>query len=325
MKQDVLRILLENEQNYVSGADISRETGVSRAAVWKSVQALKEDGYSIASLPGKGYIMQEKPDRVIEEEISYMLSSSNSKISKVYVYEEVVSTNNIAKELANKSAPEMTVVYAEKQSKGKGRMGRSWYSDPGYGMWFSIIIRPEIIPADAWRMTFLSAVAVCRAIRSHTGLEVKIKWPNDILFEEKKFCGILTELNAEVDQVNHIVIGIGINVNHTLKEFPEELADRVTSLQIISKRRYRRVELLHDVLHEFSKAYQEYRETGFENILKFWKDNNATLAETVEISAPEGKYTGKAVDVGEDGCLIVKTDDEKLHYIIVGDITVRKR
>lgn len=321
MKKAILQILLDQEGRYVSGEEISSKLAVSRTAIWKHINILKENGYIIESSPRQGYRLVEKPDIIVPEELKILLPDA-ALGQEFYYFREVSSTNDLAKKMASEGAPEGSVVVAEQQLKGRGRMGRPWASPPGSGLWFSLILRPEIPPYHAPRLIFVIAVAVCRAIRQISGLQAAIKWPNDILFKGKKLCGILTEMSAEIDQLNYIVAGIGVNVKSV--EYPPELADTAISLEEGGSRPFRRVNLLVCILQELEIEYGSFLTDGIEAVLERWRELNCTLGYEVTVSSKEETYSGTALDLNEDGCLLVKTEQGEVRIVMVGDVSLRR-
>lgn len=324
MREAILKLLIDNEGKYISGEEVSKVLSVSRTAIWKHINNLKEEGYIIESIPRKGYCLVERPDLLSPEEIRIGLNT-NKIGNKIIVFDSVSSTNDVAKKLAADGAEEGTIILADQQSEGRGRMARSWSSLGGVGIWMSLILKPNIIPPCASQIIFVNAIAVCRAIRNYTGLNVTLKWPNDILYQGKKVCGILTELSAEIDQINYIIAGIGINVNQKQSDFPSDLYDRAISLKIAGKKNIRRIDLLKEIIKELDVQYCSYLKEGFSRILEEWKILNSTLGQEVVITGKNEKYSGIAIDLDEDGCLIVKTEKGKMRRVIVGDVTLRKR
>jgi BirA family biotin operon repressor/biotin-[acetyl-CoA-carboxylase] ligase len=323
MKKVVLQMLLEHKGEYISGEEISDLLQVSRTAVWKHMQSLKEAGYKISSSSGKGYCLLERPDLLTPLEIKTGLETEFLG-HNLFCYSTLDSTNEVAKREALTGAPEGTVIVAEQQEQGKGRLKRSWFSPPELGLWFSVILRPKIKPAQASQLTFVSAVAVCKALRAVTGLPVMIKWPNDLLYKGKKLCGILTELSAEIEEINYLVVGIGLNVNQQEKDFPSELRETATSLALATKRSWQRVELLRQILGEYEKQYQIYLTKGFEQTLLFWRELNVTLGQEVVVSTREESFTGVAEEINEDGCLLVRKDTGEVEILLAGDVSLRR-
>lgn len=323
MKKDILKLLLDHEHCYLSGEEISGILGVSRTAIWKQINNLREEGYIIESAHSQGYRLTGKPDAITAEEL--LIHLDKGFINELHVFEEISSTNDFAKKRAGEGAPEATLVVAEKQSDGRGRMSRHWISPAGSGIWLSLVLRPKMMPAQAAQLTFVSAVAVCLAIREFTGLKATIKWPNDVMLDGKKICGILTELSAEIDGINYVVAGIGVNVNQLNEDFPSDLRAKATSLRIASGQAYRRVELLAYILKTYHRVYRDYRQKGFAYIIEKWRELNSTLGFTVNVISQQEEYYGQAVDIDEEGQLVVMTPEKELRYVMVGDVSIRNK
>lgn len=323
MKQKIFEILLE-EDNHISGEEISDRLGVSRTAIWKHINALKEDGYEIEALPRKGYLLKNRVKKLLKTEIVSELKTNFWKKENIFTYDQVDSTNIIAKKFAREGKGEGLIVVAEQQVKGKGRMGREWISPYGKGIWFSVILRPEIPPARASEITFVIAVGIMEGIKRYTGRDVKIKWPNDILLENKKIVGILTEISAEIERINYIIAGIGINANQDIEDFPEELRQKASSLKMIINNEVDRNKLLRFIIEDLEKIYYTYKEDGFGKILNIWKENNVTLNKRVKAITFDSEIVGMAERVDEEGYLIIKDDHGKEHRIIAGDVSLRK-
>jgi len=323
MRAVILRILRENGDCFLSGEDISRQLAVSRTAIWKHIQALKRDGYVIEAHSRRGYRFCGGPDLLLPEEIEPQLTTAILG-RKIHYLPAVDSTNNEAKRLAVDGCSEGLIVVAEEQSGGRGRLARGWFSPFGKGLWFSLVLRPSFSPQEAYKCTLMTAVAVNKAIKKVTSIDCRIKWPNDILYEGKKLVGILTEMSAEMDAINYVVIGVGVNVNIAGDEFPLELRETVTSLAMLSLGRIDRLELLVAVLAEIEDSYQKTLQYGFKPILEEWRAASATLGCIVDVSGGGRQFSGLAVDIADDGALLVQTDTG-LERILAGDVSVRAR
>lgn len=322
MKREILRLLIKNRDRFISGEEISNRMGVSRTAVWKQINNLKEDGYKIDSAHRQGYKLIRYSDMINKDEL--LLKTGERLFGRaIHVYDEVLSTNDVAKKLAAAGAPEGTVVIAERQSRGKGRLGRSWIAPVHKGLLFSFVLKPSITPAVAVQLIFVSAVAVCRALRGFTGLDVKIKWPNDLVIEGKKVGGILTELSAEIDLINYVVVGVGINTNNEADDFPADIAAKASSLALAAGRSFRRTDLLVAIFTELEAEYSDYVQMGFTCIVERWKGLTSTLGQEVLVSTGEETLAGLALDIDETGCLLVKKTDGSITRVIVGDVSVR--
>jgi BirA family biotin operon repressor/biotin-[acetyl-CoA-carboxylase] ligase len=319
MANDILKFLREKE--YVSGEVLANKLSISRVAIWKQIQKLKDIGYKIISDQNLGYCLVSRPDILLPQEIQRGLSTSYIG-KEIYYFPELKSTNIIAKEKALHGAEginEGTLIIAERQSAGKGRLGREWFSPAG-GIWFSIILYPQLSPSYISRITLMTAVAAVKAIKICTQIKSQIKWPNDILINEKKVCGILTEMSAELDIINWVVVGIGINVNIKQQEFPEDIREKTTSLKEVLGKKVLRVKLVRVFLQEFEKYYEILKRREFSFILKEWKLYSHTLGKKIRVDMGERIISGEAVDINEEGVLILKKEDGELIEIISGTI-----
>lgn len=315
MDDKILNIFRSSNGEFISGEEISEKLKITRAAVWKHIEQLRKEGYEITGEPHVGYRLTGTPDKLIPQEISHKLGT---KIigRKIYSYETTDSTNDVAHRLAQSGSPEGTVIFSEGQSKGRGRMGRQWLSPKGKGIYLSLILRPDLSPAEAPKITLVSAVAVALAIRKVTHLGALIKWPNDILINDRKACGILTEMSAEVNTVSYIVLGIGINVNTAKADLPKE----ATSLKIETGEEVPRVELAQEILRELERQYRIFKEKGFKKIIEEWKGLSHTLGEEVKITCHGRKVEGTASDLDTSGALVVRLDNGFTEHITAGDV-----
>ena len=323
MQKKVLALLREAGDGYISGEEIAGRLGVSRTAVWKHIHALKAAGYEIESHARKGYLLVEAPDLLLPQEIQPML---RTKIvgQKMVHYEEVPSSNNEAKRLAMEGTPDGTVVVAEAQGAGKGRLSRGWFSPARKGVWFSVVLRPSFLPQDAPKCTLMAAVAVVRAMKE-MGFSVGIKWPNDVLDRNgKKLVGILTEMNAEMERVNFVVIGTGINVNLQPEDFPEDVRDIATSLSMLRGRNVDRIDLFVRVLEAMDDLYRSIETDGFNAILDEWRRYSVTLGQEVNVIGVKETFAGTAADIDEDGALLVDTPKGR-RRVLAGDVSIRPR
>jgi BirA family biotin operon repressor/biotin-[acetyl-CoA-carboxylase] ligase len=319
IKQVILQAFRDHSGDFVSGEELSQVCGCSRTAVWKHIEELRSDGYEIEAVRKSGYRLIAAPDRLSAAEV--MAGLSTERIGQlVYDYDEVVSTQPIAHEAAAKGAPEGTIVLAELQTGGKGRLGRQWVSPKSSGIWMSMIIRPVIPLPKTPQMTLLTAVCMARSIQQETGLPVKIKWPNDLFIGDKKVCGILTELNAEADRVHYLVIGIGVNVNSVVDDFPQDLAQIVTSLRIESGKRVNRLYLLQRFCREFEKTYDLYLASGFQPVKEEWEALSYTVGRWVKVETISQKLEGRAVGLDEEGVLVVEDEAGTRHKVYSADV-----
>jgi birA, biotin-[acetyl-CoA-carboxylase] ligase region len=320
LDEKILNALRHNNDSYVSGEELCKHAGISRAAIWKHIEKLRVEGYDIEALPHLGYKLITIPDSLIPSEIKWKLKTKVFG-RNIVSYKKVDSTNIIAYELAEKGMKEGTVILADEQVKGKGRHGRHWSSPSKGGIYMSCILRPAIAPNEISRITLLAAVAVAQAIREISSLEVTIKWPNDIMIDQRKLCGILTEMKAEQDSVDFVVLGIGINVNITKSDLPkgatsikEELASRGVK-NILS-----RVELAKKVLEKLEEYYNLMKREGFEPIINIWKDLSVMIGSRIKVSLHGKTFEGLAHDIDPDGALVVRTEGGILEKISSGDV-----
>jgi BirA family biotin operon repressor/biotin-[acetyl-CoA-carboxylase] ligase len=319
LRQRLIRFLKENKGEYISGQKLSEQLNVSRTAIWKHINELKNEGYQIKSHHKLGYKLVSEPDLLIYEEVSPYLTTNF--IGKNYIHKLTIdSTNNFAKEIASK-VPDGTVIIAEEQSAGRGRLGRSWLSQKGCGIWMSVILKPNIQPQEAINLTQVAAISVVKAIEELSHVENKIKWPNDIIVNNKKVCGILTEMSSEIDKINYVVIGIGVNVN--CYNFPEELKGKATSLNLETNSKVDRKKLTASILNNLEFYYNTYLQKGFEYIRPICIAKSITIGREIKVIYNEGEMVGKAVTIDSNGSLIVETKEGKRLSIMSGDVSVR--
>ena len=319
MKEKILAFL-KAKQEYCSGEEISQKLGVTRSAVWKNIKKLKSDGYEILSSTKKGYYLVQTPNIITETEIKEQL---RTKVlgQTIYYKDEIDSTNNKAKELARKGAKEGTLVVADQQTSGKGRLGRVWESPAGTGIWMSIILRPNILPQYASQITLVAGLDMCEAIQEVTGLNAMIKWPNDVVVGGKKVCGILTEMSAEIEGINYIVVGIGVNVN--MKHFPETLP-YASSLVLQGGKEYSRKEIITNFLERFEKDYEQYKvNPDLEALQKRYERNCINLHKKVKLVRKSGEVVAEAIGINKEGELCVKYEDGTEETVLSGEVSVR--
>lgn len=322
MRKRILELLRASGPVPVSGEEISKELEVSRTAVWKHIQTLKNEGYEIESVPKKGYILKEAPDRLYPNEISSCLTTK--WLGHEICYQDSVdSTNTVAKTLANSGCHNGLLVVAEEQGAGKGRLSRGWISPHARGIWFSVVLKPPFLPQEASKCTLLAAVAVVKAVNELQGVDAAIKWPNDILLNGKKLVGILTEMNAEFGHINYVVIGIGVNTNGRPEDYPPEVRELAVSVADAAKEPFTRVKLLAKILKNMEELYEMALERGFAPVFDEWRKYSCTIGQEVKVIAPDGIYFGHAVDIDEDGLLIVKKADGSIEKVVAGDVSIR--
>lgn len=317
-----LKILeaLKNSHGFISGQKISQDCGVSRTSIWKHINSLKEDGYEIESVSRKGYRLISSPDLLKSAEIEEFLETKYIG-KEVIHFDSIESTNKYANEIATTKA-EGTVVTAEGQVAGKGRLGRGWTSPEKKGIYFSIILKPNLEPSQVAKLTLIGAAAVNLALKD-IDIDSQIKWPNDIVIDGKKLCGILTEMSCELNIINHIVIGIGINANLERDDFSHELQNKATSLKIISGNNIQRGKLLALVLNHFEKLYDSFKEDlNLDETIDICKKHSALIGKDVQIIKDGKRSFGKAIDINQEGELLVQFENA-IKKIFSGEVSVR--
>jgi BirA family biotin operon repressor/biotin-[acetyl-CoA-carboxylase] ligase len=326
LTQVTLLSLLEAESGeYVSGEEISRKLNVSRTAVWKQIHKLEAEGYVIDAVPRLGYRLKGRPSRLSLPELLPMLDTRvfgrNLKLM-----EEVTSTQDELRKLAEEGAPEGTLVIAELQTKGRGRMGRSWLSPAGKGVWMSLLLRPQVPLQHTPQLTLLAAVALSRAISKVVPLDIGIKWPNDLLVQGRKISGILLESAAEDERLRYVAVGMGISANLDEEDYPEELREKAVSLKMASGQPVNRAELIAVVLDEFERLYVLYQERGFAPIRSLWEAHTVTLNKPAILNTPQGRVEGVPEGLDDSGGLLVRIADGSVRTVYsaeLGDSTDR--
>ncbi len=315
-KEDqVLLLLKEGGSGFVSGEEISKTLKVSRAAVWKEVESLRALGYEIDAHPRQGYRLEQVPDKLFADEISHKLGT---KVLGQHIisYEEINSTNDAIFRLGEQGVKEGVCVFAEHQKKGRGRLGRDWNSPKGKNILVSILLRPPMTPSEASRLTLVAAVSVVKTVQKITGIQAGIKWPNDVLFKNKKLCGILTEMNAEADRVNFVVLGIGLNVNSKTSELPEGS----TSLKEMAGKEVSRIKTAQELLKQLESDYTDLKKGRFESLAEDWERYSVTSGRRVTATLTGRKIHGQATGIDRDGALWIRTDQGLQEKVTAGDI-----
>lgn len=320
MKEEILLRLRQGSR--ISGEELAHTFGVTRTAIWKHINELRAEGYEIDSSPSKGYLLLSTPDIPSPTEIKSGLRTHTIG-KEIRFFPELPSTQDEARALAMQGAPEGTVVIAETQTAGRGRIGRSWAAPAG-GIYLSIILRPTIAPPEALRFPLIAGVAVSQTIERVTRLSARLKWPNDVLINGRKVAGILTEMNAEMDRINFIIVGIGINVNTPPENLPAELRETAAVLSIEAGRTISRVKLVQTLLTEFELLYDEFRKEGFEPIRRRWKALSETLGTMVTVTFADQQVHGRAFDIDPDGALLIQKWNGNLERVVAGDVSLRK-
>jgi BirA family biotin operon repressor/biotin-[acetyl-CoA-carboxylase] ligase len=318
-REMILSLFRQTPDGFVSGERISAELGVSRTAVWKHVRNLRQAGYQIEAVPSRGYQLLQSPDTLMPEAIQADLECQLVG-SRVRCFDETDSTNVQACRFGDEGEGDGLVVVADRQVSGKGRMGRQWESPGGVNLYASVLLRPPILPFEAPKLTFLSAVAVCRAIKKCTCLQPTVKWPNDVLLNGAKVAGLLNEMSSETDQVNYVVLGIGVNLNMRSEQFPADLRYPATSLAIVSGHPVSRLEFTRTLLQEIDALYQLYLEQGSEPILSAWTELCDLTGKSVHVDCNEVQLEGIMIGLAEDGALLVRTETGKIENVYAGDV-----
>lgn len=319
MKTELLALLRETD-DYVSGQSLCQKFGVSRTAVWKTIRQLKEEGYEIEAVQNKGYRLMNVPDTLSSEELKSIRRTAWAG-REIFYFPVIDSTNTRAKQLAEGGCPAGTLVVAEQQEAGKGRRGRSWVSPEGCGVFMTLLLKPDIHPDNASMLTLVAALAVSGAIEKLTKMTAGIKWPNDIVINGKKICGILTEMSMQFDCINHVVVGIGINVHN--ETFPEDVSRIATSLYLESGVHYNRAALIEEILEQFETYYAVYLKTeDLSGLVREYDAHLVNLHQKVKVLDPAEPFEGEAQGITPRGELIVDTQEGKM-LVSAGEVSVR--
>ncbi|MFH2066585.1 MAG: biotin--[acetyl-CoA-carboxylase] ligase [Pseudomonadota bacterium] len=321
-RDKLLAYLQANPDCWISGEILSRILKVSRAAINKHIKKLRQDGYQIESSTKKGYRIGEYHDLISADEIRDHLTTTIFGRQKIFILKETDSTNLQARKPAAEGEPEGTIVIAESQHSGRGRKGREWFSPSNAGIYASIILRPRISPAEAPGITLMTAVAVVESLISIYEIPIRIKWPNDLLIGDRKIAGILTEISTEMDRVDYIIVGIGLNVNTAVHDFPAALQEKATSLYAATGKRFSRVTVLKTILQEFEAYYDLFRREGFSGIRDRWISHSDIIGRDVMIRKIGGELRGRIIDIDHEGVLILQDHLEKVHRIFSGDLVL---
>lgn len=308
----------------VSGAEIAEQLGVTRAAIWGHIEELRRLGYEIEAGPHFGYRLVSAPDALYADDLLARLGHTKIVGRDIRVFEQTTSTNDVIEKLARDGVREGAVVFAESQTKGRGRLGRAWVSPPRKGLWFSILLRPDLRPQETTQLTVASATALRRAIQAETGLAAEIKWPNDIMIRGRKVAGILTEMSAELDRVRHVILGIGVDVNLGANEFPAELRRTATSLRMEAGKAIPRPELATAILRELDHDYLRVGTGRFAEVADEWEAHCTTMGLAVTIQIGGRRVSGRAESLDDDGALRLRTEHGHLERITGGDVTLEK-
>jgi len=319
-RQQILKLFHDHPGEFVSGARISETLGVSRTAVWKQISQLRLLGYRIEAVTSRGYRLEAGPDRLLAEELRARLDTALIG-REIQCLDEIDSTNLRLMELAEQGAGEGLVLFADRQTAGKGRLGRRWESPGGVNLYLSVLLRPQIQPWHAPQLTFLSAVAVARAIEQVTGLQPRVKWPNDLLLAQCKVAGLLNEMSAETDAVHCVVLGIGINVNMRREQFPADLRYPATSLLLETGQNVSRLELAAALLQELDRLYSRFRHEGIAPLLDAWRTLCDLVGRRVRVSGAGPELQGLVTGIDDEGALLLELPDGGQERILAGDVS----
>jgi BirA family biotin operon repressor/biotin-[acetyl-CoA-carboxylase] ligase len=323
MDEKVLELLREHPSGFLSGEEISRRLNVSRTAVWKRIERLRALGYEIEASTRSGYRLIRSPDLLAPSEIKPLLKTKWMG-KAIHYFTTVDSTNSKAYELALNGAEEGEVVIAESQEKGRGRLGRSWFSPPFLNVYLSIVLRPKIPPHQAPLITLVAAVAMAEAIEKFSGLAPSIKWPNDILLRDRKIAGLLNEIQSETDRIHFVILGIGVNLNMDAKMFPKEILKVATSLKRETGEMISRKGFVQRLLQELEDWYTIFLREGSPPVLEAWRKRARIKGKPVKVTSFGETLVGVAVDIDSDGALILETKDGERKRVVAGDVEYKR-
>ncbi len=313
----ILSFLAESGEDYVSGSALSDKLGLSRTAVWKHVEQLRKLGYRIEAQASRGYRLLEVPDRLTGLEVGPLLSTRDLGRT-LHHYESLESTNAKAFELAQEGGFHGEVIVTEHQTQGKGRRGRAWASPAGKNLAMSVILRPEIAPSRAPELTLVAAVALVETLKD-SNVDARIKWPNDVQINGKKVAGILTELSADVERVHFVIVGVGVNLNSELADFPPEVAELATSVSLNRPSPVHRALFMAALLGKLEDWFEIWSDQGFEPVRAAWKNASSMLGQEVLVRADAKELRGVAEDIDASGALLLRVGDT-LERVLSGDV-----
>ncbi|MRG86379.1 biotin--[acetyl-CoA-carboxylase] ligase [Salinibacillus xinjiangensis] len=322
-RKRLITLLAKKKDEYISGQKLSDELNISRAAIWKQMKSLENEGYQIEAVSRKGYRIVRFPERMSVNTIQWNLKTDWLG-QNMHFEEQVDSTQTVAHQLAREGAEHGTVIVADEQLKGRGRLHRPWHSQKGSGIWMSIILRPDIEPHRAPQLTLASAVAITKMLKFLTGVQPKIKWPNDIFVGDRKLAGILTEMQAEQDLIEYVIIGIGLNVNLDQKAVPDDLQDVATSIQLETGKAWKREELIQELLYQMESIYELFLQQGFSSIKQAWEQDAYRLGETITVKARRKEWEATLIGIHEDGALIVEDENQSKSVLYSAEIDWKK-
>lgn len=318
-RRRLIELLQAKKYEFVSGQVLANKLNISRNAIWKHMKELVEDGYNIEARQRLGYRILDVPDKVSENTLKWGLQTKWLGHHIVHKT-SLPSTQTLAHQLAQKGAKHGTIVIADEQTDGRGRMERPWDSNSQDGIWLSIILKPQIPPYLAPQLTLLTATVLADLIKEETKLQPKIKWPNDLLIDQRKVSGILTEMQAEQDQILYVIIGIGLNVNQSLTDFNQSIREKVTSLYEASGEQWNRRHLIQQLLHTFEKSYETYIGEGFTNVKQKWESYGFRMGEQIRINTMNEQWKSTFLGIAEDGALLIKDRTGRTKKLYSGEI-----
>lgn len=319
-RNKLINILANNKGKYISGQELSDALNVSRSAIWKHMNELKKDGFKIETAAKKGYQIIEFPNKLSENTLAWGLHTKWLG-NKIVHKESVDSTQLLAHKLAIEGAEHGTVIIADEQTKSRGRVNRTWHSHHGKGIWMSIILRPNILPYLAPQLTLLTATVLANVLEEMTEVIPQIKWPNDMLINSKKVAGILTEMQAEQDSIQYVIIGIGLNLNQSSEDFETDIESRATSLRIETNKEWELTPIVQAVLQIFEEKYDHYLDHGFKEVKINWENYGFRMNERLKIKTGQTNWEGIFLGIGEDGALLAEKDDGTIEKIYSAEIS----
>lgn len=310
----------KNSNNYISGQTLSDQLNITRSAIWKHMNELKKDGYVIEGKARKGYRIISFPNKLSENTIKWGLNTEWLG-QTIYHYNSLESTQKVAHDLAKEGAEHGTIIISNEQTEGRGRVDREWFSKDEKGIWMSFILRPDILPFQAPQLTLLTATVLANVINESADIVPQIKWPNDILINNKKMTGILTEMQAEQDYVSYIIVGMGINVNHEYSDLDESIRNLATSINIETKKELNLLTFTQSILESFEEKYENYLHNGFSNIKTEWEKYGFKLGHKLNIKINDTEWIGTFTGIAADGALLAQDENGETKKIYSAEIT----
>lgn len=319
--KEALLTLLLGSKEHLSGEKISQQMGVSRTAIWKHMNQLKDEGYEIESIRNKGYLLKERAHHPVEEGLKVALKDL-SRFESVKVYETIDSTNLEARRLLSDHQMSEGLIVSREQTGGKGRRGRFWYSRKDEGIYMSLVLKPDIEPVYASMLTLIMAMAVSQAIEDYTGLETGIKWPNDIVVGDRKVCGILTEMSADMDLIHHVIIGVGVNVNG--ESVPEEIENMASSLYLNLGKKMDISSLIEGIIRVFDPLYETFlQEKSLRCMISQYNERCVNINQELKLISTRGETFGRGIAVDDQGALIIENQMGDRQTLVAGEVSVR--